>query len=276
MIQLGQINNLVILRITRIGLYLGDDENNEILLPNNVLPPVYVVGEKIEVFVYRDSEDRLIATTRQPKLFLNEFAYLKVKDVSNAGAFLDWGLEKDLLVPYAQQKTEMVAGKSYVVCLYLDMLTNRLAASSRISRFLRNEEAAYAPGEEVSLLIYEKTELGYNAIINGRHQGLLYHNEIYTPITIGDRLAGYIKKIRPDKGIDLTINKPGLENLETNSLKILEYLKRNKGFMKFTDKSDVKEIEQTLQMSKKTFKRALGILYKQRLVRLEPEGTYLI
>ena len=276
MIELGKYNEMIVLRSTSIGLYLGDGETAEILLPNNVVPKDYEIGKPITVFLYKDSEDRVIATTKHPKLTLNQFAYLSIKDVNKAGAFADWGLEKDLMIPYQQQRLPLVKGESHVVCLYLDLLTQRLAGSTKINRFLNNDSNTLTHNEEVELLIFEKTNLVYKAIINQKYYGLLYHNEIFQPIDIGLTINGYIKKLRSDGAIDLTLNQVGLEYLESNAQLIMDYMKKNGGFIKLTDKSDANEMVALLQMSKKSFKRSLGILYKQRLVRLELDGTYLI
>ena len=246
------------------------------LLPNKYIPQDVKEGDEIEVFVYKDSEDRPVATTLTPKIQRHDFAFLEVKDVNNYGAFLDWGLEKDLMVPFFEQAVKMEAGKSYVVYLFLDQETDRLVATSKVEDFLEDEDIELEEGQEVDLLVYKKTDLGYKVIINNLFEGLIYHNEIFQPVQIGDKLKGYIKTLREDKKIDVILQKTGYKNIiEPNSEKILEAIKKHDGFLPLNDKSSPDEIYKSLGMSKKVFKKAIGALYKQKVIIIEKDGIYL-
>lgn len=275
MLDLGVKNTLRILRGTGVGMFLGDEEGNDVLLPKKYIPDDVIVGDDIEVFIYRDSEDRIIATTLEPKIQLNEFAYLQVKAVTQVGAFLDWGLEKDLFVPFREQNKKMEVDKWYAVYLYLDEDTDRLVASCKINRFFEKENIDLTIGQEVDILIFEETDLGINAVINNRYKGLIYENEIFQRIKIGSRTKAYVKNIRDDKRIDLSLQKQGYANVEPNAERILEKLKANNGFLDITDKSDANYVMYQLEMSKKTFKKAVGALYRQRIIRIEDDGIYL-
>ena len=275
MIELGKYNVLKVYHRAKQGLYLGDEEEQDILLPNKYVPEGTEEGDDIPVFVYKDSEDRIIATTLRPKILLHQFACLKVKDVNKYGAFMDWGLEKDLMVPFREQGKKMEVNRWYVVYLYKDSVTDRLVGSSRINRFLEKEDIQLKQGEEVNLLIGESTNMGYKVIINQRYGGVIYRNEIFRKIRIGDKVKGYIKTIREDKKIDVTLQKPGYEHVAPNADHILAKLRENKGFLPLTDKSPPALITDQLEMSKKTFKKAIGGLYKKRLIRIEKDGIYL-
>ena len=277
MIQIGQHNTLRVIKDTEHGLFLGDGEGNEVLLPGKYIPEGASVGDDLEVFVYKDGMARLIATTLKPVFSLNEFAYLEVKSVTTYGAFLGWGIEKDLLVPYREQAQGMEEGKSYVVYLYLDEKSERLVGSTRLNRFLDNEELTVSEGDEVDLLITKFTDMGANVIINNCHRGIVYKNEIFANIKVGDRRKGFVKFIRPSHKIDITLQKQGFdEHVEPTAAHILELLKLNEGYLPLTDKSPPEEIYKQLEMSKKTFKRAIGTLYRQRLIRMEEDGIALI
>lgn len=276
MLHLGIKNTLRILRGTTVGMFLGDNEENDVLLPKKYIPEDAIVGDDIEVFIYKDSEDRVIATTLEPKIQLNQFAYLQVKAVTAIGAFLDWGLEKDLFVPFREQNKMMEEGKWYVVFLYLDDETNRLVASCKVNRYFEKENIDLTIGQEVDLLVFEETDMGLNVIIDGKYKGLIYENEIFQRIKIGTRTKGYIKNIREDNRVDVSLQKQGYENIEPNAELILAKLKANNGFLDITDKSDANYVMYQLEMSKKTFKKAVGALYRQRLVRLEEDGIYLV
>ncbi len=256
--KIGEFNLLSAKRRTLNGYYLIDNENTEILLPNKYVPTGMKPGDEISVFVFKDSEDRLTATTEQPYVLLNEFAVLEVIDVNPVGAFLDWGLEKDLLVPYSEQASKMKVGSSYPVYLYLDEKTQRLAATSKTNRVLEKNEISVKEGEEVDLLICNSTDIGINVIINNIHEGLLYDNELFQAVTPGERITGYIKNIRPDNKIDVSLQKQGYSNVEPNTKKILDSLKDNNGFLNLTDKSDPIVILAKLEMSKKPLKRLLA------------------
>ncbi len=272
---IGQLNNLIVKRITGVGFFLADEAGNEVLLPNKYIPEGLRVNDTIEVFIYNDSEDRPIATTLKPLIKLNEFALLQVKQVSPIGAFLDWGLEKDLLVPFREQNSKMLEGKNYVVHLYTDERTRRLVASAKVHRFLNNDNLQLTEGDEVDLLVFAKSELGFKVIINSQYEGLIYHNEIFKPIKAGDALKGYIKTIRADNKIDVALQKQGFKNMDVNTMRVMDFLKNNKGFLPLTDNSSPEEIAKLLNMSKKNFKKAIGILYKKQAVQLQTDGVYL-
>ncbi len=275
MLHLGIKNTLRILRGTGVGMFLGDDEGNDVLLPKKYVPENAIVGDDIEVFIYRDSEDRIIATNLEPKIQLNQFACLQVKSVTAIGAFLDWGLEKDLFVPFREQNKKMEEGRWYAVYLYLDEETDRLVASCKVNRYFEKENIDLQIGQEVDLLIFEETDLGLNAIINNKYKGLIYENEIFQRIKIGTQTKGFVKNIRDDNRVDLSLQKQGYANVEPNAERILEKLKANNGFLDVTDKSDANYVMYQLEMSKKTFKKAVGALYRQKIIRIEEDGIYL-
>ncbi|MFN3488006.1 MAG: S1 RNA-binding domain-containing protein [Emticicia sp.] len=275
MLHLGIKNTLRILRGTGVGMFLGDDEGNDVLLPKKYVPENAIVGDDIEVFIYRDSEDRIIATNLEPKIQLNQFACLQVKSVTAIGAFLDWGLEKDLFVPFREQNKKMEEGRWYAVYLYLDEETDRLVASCKVNRYFEKENIDLQIGQEVDLLIFEETDLGLNAVINNKYKGLIYENEIFQRIKIGTRTKGFVKNIREDNRVDLSLQKQGYANVEPNAERILEKLKANNGFLDVTDKSDANYVMYQLEMSKKTFKKAVGALYRQKIIRIEEDGIYL-
>jgi uncharacterized protein len=276
MIELGKNNTMKALRMTSVGMYLGNDAGEELLLPNKYVPEGFNVDDDIDVFIYKDSEDRLIATNLVPKIKLHEFACLMVKDVNSVGAFLEWGLEKDLMVPFREQSKAMEVGKRYPVYLYLDERTGRLAASSKIEGFIQKENIKLEVGQKVDLLICYTSDLGVNVIINNKYKGIIYHNDLFTHISIGDKVEGYIKNIREEGKIDVTLQKLGYEQIEDSAAKVLSKLKQNKGVLKLTDKSNPEDIMFRLQMSKKNFKKAIGGLYKQGIIRLEEDGIYLV
>ncbi|MCB0551171.1 MAG: GntR family transcriptional regulator [Phaeodactylibacter sp.] len=276
MIEIGKYNTLKAARRIAHGMVLQDAEGDDVLLPKKFVPENLAPGDDIEVFVYTDSEDWPVATTQRPKAILGEFAYLQVKEVVVFGAFLDWGLDKDLLAPFAEQSKKMERGKGYLVYLLLDEQTDRLIASSKLNKFLETENIELEEGQEVDLLIGTPADLGFTAIINHRYRGLLYKSDLYRPVQPGDRCKGYIKTIRPDKKIDLTLQKPGYAQVEPNAENILQLLRKHEGFLDLHDKSDPEEITARLHMSKKAFKKAIGALYKQRLIRIEEDGVHLV
>ena len=276
MIELGKTNKLRILRNTSVGMYLGDDDNNVVLLPKKYVEPEFQIDDEIDVFIYTDSEDRIIATRLKPFAEINHFAFLNVSEVTKFGAFLDWGLEKDLFVPFKEQKHKMFEGYSYVVYIYVDELTNRIVASSKVNKFISNEVLSVAQGDEVDLLVYNETDMGFTCIINSLHKGLIYHNDIYQDIKVGDDLKGYVKQIREGNLIDLSLQKIGFKHVLSSTDMILEYLKTHDGYLELTDKSSPDLIERRFNMSKATFKKSLGILYRQRQVTLHDDGVRLV
>lgn len=275
MLFIGKYNNLTILRDTSVGFFLGDVEGEEVLLPNKYKTDDMQIDDVIRVFVYNDSEDRPVATTETPKIVRNEFANLEVKDVSEHGAFLNWGLEKDLFVPFREQTTPMEIGEWHVVFLYLDQKTSRLIATTKLDRYLENERLLVKEGDEVDLLVWKKTDLGYNVVVNQFHKGLIYANEVFKTINIGDSLKGYVKKIRDENRLDISLEKQGYENVvEPTAQRILDELKKNNGFLNLSDNSAPEEINRQLGISKKVFKKAIGGLYKQGLIRIATDGIY--
>lgn len=277
MIDIGVYNKLEILRETSVGLYLGDEEGEDVLLPNKYCPETYEIGDKLDVFVYLDYDERKIATNIDPKIKLFQFAQLEVKDVSRIGAFLDWGLEKELMVPFKEQRQRMEVGRWYVVYLDLDESTDRLYASNKIEKFLDNEHLHVEEGDEVDILIYQQTDLGYSVIVNHEHKGLIYSNEIFQKIRIGETLKGHVKKIREENKLDITLQPVGYKQaIDGNTQKVLDYLENNGGHMSLTDKSSPDDIQALLQMSKKNFKKAVGALYKERQITIDKDGIQLI
>lgn len=269
MASIGKINNLRVIREVSIGCYLDGEELGEILIPRRYVPENTKAEDFIDVFIYFDSEDRIIATTEVPKLQLNEIAQLQVVSVTHAGAFLDWGLSKDIFVPFREQKMSMEEGKWYIVGLYIDFETNRLAASAKIEKFIDNTPPNYEPGQEVDLLIYNKTDLGFSAIINNAHWGIIYDNEIFRHLNQGKRIKGYIKKVREDDKIDLILQKSGFDKVDGIAQSILDKLEKNNGVIWLSDKSEPQDIYALLGISKKVFKKAIGGLYKAKLITIE-------
>lgn len=276
MVEIGKINTLKIVRETDVGLYLSDEDKNDVLLPTSFIKEKYKVGDKLDVFIYTDADSKLIASTTKPYLQINEFAYLRVVSISEVGAFLDWGLEKDLFVPFSEQKYKMSEDNFYVVYVYLDTITNRIVASNKIDKFINNDHLIIEEGQEVDLMVYEESPLGFSCIINGLHKGLIYHNDIYKEVFIGDELKGFVKTIREDKLIDISFQKSGFKNVLDSTEVVMEYLNRNNGFVNLHDKSTPEEISIRLSMSKATFKKAIGILYRHRKILIKPDGIYLV
>ncbi len=273
--KIGQLNSLKVCRTTPHGVFLEDDEGEDILLPGKYLTGDEKEGDIKELFVYNDSEDRLVATTETPKIQLNEFAALKVIDVNKSGVFLDWGLDKDLLVPFKEQNKKMQLGQTYVVRMYLDEETDRLVATGKVKKYLSNEELTVQPGDKVDLMVFNQTDLGYEVMINGCHHGLVFRNEVFTSVKSGDLLQGYIKQIREDGKIDVSLQPDKMTHIENSNEVILNALKSQGGKLNVTDKSSPEEIYAAFQMSKKAFKRAIGSLYKQKKIKIE-SGVILL
>lgn len=275
MLTLGVYHNLEIDRDTPPGLFLKDAEGNEVLLPNKYKPDAFDLGDKLEVFVYLDHQERPVATTLKPYITLDDFGYLKCEEVNEIGAFLDWGLEKHLFVPFLEQAYPMKKGEWYLVFCYLDLDTERLVASSKVNAFLDNSELTVEVNEEVDLIVTNKTELGFNVIVNRLHQGLIYHNQVFQPLQTGDNLKGVVKKIRPNGKMDVILQRPGYRGIEPSAKQVMNELELHQGFLPLHDKSSPEEIQKLLQMSKKSFKKAIGTLYKQRFIDIKPDGIYL-
>ncbi|MFH1118403.1 MAG: S1-like domain-containing RNA-binding protein [Bacteroidota bacterium] len=271
----GKTNSLRISKIVDFGVYLDGEQLGEILLPMKWVSEGTKPGDTIKVFIYFDSEDRLIATTMQPLAQVGEFALLKARAVNTVGAFMDWGLDKDLLVPYREQKAKIVAGKYYLVYVFADPLSGRIAGSEKLERFFDPDPSELEAGTEVDLVIWAKSDLGYKAIINNRYEGLIYSSEIFTELQRGEQMKGYVVKVRDDGKIDLSLFKPGYGKVDGLSQKIIDMLKQHHGFIGISDKSPAEEIYQMFGMSKKTFKKAIGTLYKQRILTIEDNGIRL-
>jgi predicted RNA-binding protein (virulence factor B family) len=276
MVEIGKINNLQVVKSLDHGIYLDADELGEILMPSRYVPENCEVGDSLEVFIYLDSADLLLATTETPYVMVGECAYLKVVDVNQAGAFMDWGLPKDLLVPYGEQISPLKIGQSYTVLAYLDESTNRIAATQKLDSYLSEEAQYFKPGQAVDLLIFGKTELGYKAIINNTHIGLIYKNEIFQTLIHGEKLKGFIKAIREDMKIDLCLQLPGKDARDDLNTRILDHMKKNDGISTLTDKSSPEDIYKCFAVSKKNYKKAIGVLYKKRLILIEKDKITLV
>jgi predicted RNA-binding protein (virulence factor B family) len=275
MANIGKYNTLTVVALNETGAYLNADDLGEILLPKYYVPENCQPGDLLEVFIYLDSADRLVATTEKPYGQVDEFVSLKVVQVNKIGAFLDWGLKKDLLVPFNQQHKEMEVDKYYMVRIYLDLRTERIAASSKLDKYLDIWPAQYQQGEKVDLLIAGKTDLGFKAIINNLNWGLLFDNEIFKPLRTGTKITGYIKQIRFDGRIDLSLTRTGNDKVVDFSDALLTYLAANQGFSPLHDKSAPELIKKELGVSKKTFKATVGNLLKKGKLTLEENGIRL-
>jgi uncharacterized protein len=275
--EVGKYNTLQILRGTSVGMYLGDEEGNDVLLPHKYIPENAQIGENIEVFIYRDSEDRLIATTLKPSILLNQFAILEVVAATQFGAFLDWGLEKDLFVPFKEQNHKLQKGQYVPVYLYLDEQTDRVVASAKVHKYFKNLDGVdLDEGQEVDLLVFEKTELGHNVVVNNLYKGLVYENETFRRLAWGDTTKGYVKLIRDEGKIDISLQPLGfLKTLEPNQKAILDKLQQSGGTLNLSDNSDPIEIQEVLEMSKKAFKKAIGVLYKDKKILIKSDSIVL-
>ena len=276
MADLGRYNTLPILRRTDFGIFLDGGDLGDILLPRKYVTDSMQVGEQLKVFLYNDSEDRLIATTLEPHAQVGECAYLKVVSTNHYGAFLDWGLPKDLLVPFSEQQQKLQEGYSYTVFLFVDTETQRIAASTRLEDWLAIDARHFKPRQAVELLIYGKSDLGFKAVVDGTHLGQLYTNEIFRPLHYGERLKGYIKQLRPDGRIDLMLQLPSHIERDQLSEAIIEHLQKNDGVTQLTDKSPPDDIYQAFGVSKSNYKKALGKLYRERLITIDKHQITLL
>jgi len=278
LIPIGQHQDLTLLRHTTVGLYLGDETGDEdVLLPNKYCPDKFTIGEKLRVFVYRDYEERKIATNLMPKILMHQFALLRVTSVSKIGAFMDWGLEKELLVPFREQRKKMEEGRWYIVYLDLDEETDRLYATNKIEKRLQNHTLTVKEGDAAEVLVMKKTDLGFSVIVNQQHEGLIFGSDIFNTLNIGDKLKGYVKQIRSDNKIDISLQPIGFENFnDPNCEMILNTLEANEGFLPISDKTTPEEIYNQFGISKKAYKKAIGTLYKKRKIILLPEGIKLV
>lgn len=275
LVELGKLNQLVVVKEVDFGIYLDGGEFGEVLLPHGLSDTVYSVGETAEVFLYLDSEDRVVATTRQPYAMVGQVANLKVAATTPVGAFLDWGLDKDLLVPFSEQKEPMVKGESYLVVIYID-LSNRIVASAKLDKKLDREPPHYKPGEQVELMICDYTDIGYKAAINGTHWGVLYRDEVFRKLSIGQAVTGYIKKVRDDQKIDLLLDRPGYQQDDKLARQIVRFLKEHDGHSTISDKSSPEVISRVFGVSKKKFKQCIGMMFKNGQIRIEKDGIHLL
>ncbi len=276
MIEIGKYNTLKIVKDLDFGVYLDGGNDLEILLPARYVPKNVKPGDEVEVFIYHDNEGRLIATTAKPHATVGEFKFMEVKSVNQVGAFLDWGIMKDLLVPFKEQKVAMKEGRWYLVYVRLDHVSQRIMASARIEKFLNNTPPTYKVNEEVNILVIDETEIGYKVIINNSHSGLLYHNEVFQRLEKGEERKAYVKAIREDEKIDLSLTKLGYEKIDGVASIILESLEAQGGFLGVHDKSEPELIYSLFRCSKKSFKQAIGTLYKQKRITIEEDGIRLI
>lgn len=275
-IELGKFNTLRVVKEVDFGMYLDGGEEGEILLPSRYVPENCKPGDELTVFIYLDNEERLVATTLTPLVQVGEFACLEVAWINQYGAFLNWGLMKDLFVPFREQKMKMQVGKQYVIHAHLDDESYRIVASAKVDRYLSKEKAPYESGQEVSILIWQKTDLGFKAIIENRYSGLLYESEIFQPLHTGMTLKAYVKQVREDGKIDLILQKPGQGKVEDFAATLLDYIREQGGHITLHDKSPAEEIYDTFGVSKKTFKKAVGDLYKKHVVLLQENGIELV
>jgi len=271
-LQLGKRNDLEVIKEVDFGLYLDGGEIGEILLPKRYVPEGTQIGDVLNVFLYLDSEERLVATTETPLTEVGEFSYLEVSWVNDSGAFLNWGLMKDLFCPFREQKMRMQQGRSYIVYTYIDALTYRIVASAKVDKFLSKDMPPYKVGEQVDILIQQKTDLGFKAIVEGKYSGLIYQSQLFQNIHTGDRLKAFVSNVREDGKIDLVLQGHGRKHVKSFSDSLFEYIQEHDGFCPYHDKSPAEDIYEVFQVSKKTFKQAVGDLYKKKKITLSPEG----
>ncbi|MGB0836084.1 MAG: CvfB family protein [Psychrobium sp.] len=274
LVKLGRVNTLTVVKEVEFGYYLDGQDLGEILLPNSAVESLLAVDDEVDAFIYKDSEDRLIATLKTPKAQVGEIASLKVSAVTSIGAFLDWGLEKELLVPFAEQTERMEEGKSYLVLLYVDV-SNRIVASTKLDKRLHREPVNYTPHQQVDIVIVDHTDIGYKAAINGAHWGVLYRNEVFKELRVGYKTKAYINRVRDDDKIDLLLEKPGYSHNDELANKIIKFLKQNDGFSHVSDKSSPEIISRLFGVSKKKFKQSIGNLLKAGAISVEKDGIRL-
>ncbi|WP_458452261.1 CvfB family protein [Alistipes finegoldii] len=273
MLRAGRIQKLTVSRISDYGLYLADEEQNEVLLPNRYISLTDKPGDEKEVFLYHDSEDRLVATTETPLLRVGEAGYLRVVDKTAHGAFLDWGLYgKDLFLPNRNQQGGIIAGRSYIVYLYEDSVTGRCVATCKLKSFINNDSITVVPRQEVDLLVASESPIGYRVIINNRHWGMLYRNQLFRPIAVGDRTKGYVRKLTEDNRIDVSLQQEGFAQVKDSAEVLLQLVRDNGGFLPLNDDSAPEEVNRLTQTSKKVFKRSLGMLLKRGAVTVDEQG----
>lgn len=275
-IKLGEYNKLTVVKKVDFGMYLDGGDEGEILLPTRYVPEGCKLGDELEVFIYLDQDERPIATTLKPLAKVGDFAYLEVSWVNEYGAFLNWGLMKDIFCPFREQKKRMEKGLSYIVYITIDEDSYRLMATAKVDKYLSQERPSYKHGDEVEMLVWQKTDLGFKVIIDNKFNGLIYENQVFRPLRTGDRIKGYIDHIRQDGKIDVTIQRTGHQQTLDFSEILLNYLKDNNGFCELGDKSPSELISDRFKVSKKTYKKAIGDLYKRRLITIEENGIRLV
>lgn len=276
MVEIGKKNKLLAVRTEDHGFYLDGEDNGHILLPNRYVPQGFAVGDEIEVFVYFDSEDRIVATTEEPFAQVGDFAFLKVVAATKFGAFAEWGVMKDLLIPFREQRTELKEGDLCLVYIYFDKESNRIAGSTKIDHFIGNVPPEYTLGDAVECLVYNKIDIGYLVVVDNKFPGMIYTSEVFQKINNGDKLTAYIKNIRPDDKLDLSLTPIGYDKISDMAIAVLDKLKASNGFIPLGDKSDAERIYDVFKMSKKNFKKAIGDLYKQKLIELDKFSIKLI
>lgn len=276
MVEIGKFNTLKVVKLVDFGVYLDGGNNVEILLPARYITSPLQEGDMIDVFIYTDSEDRLIATTETPLIQVGQFSYLTVKQTTPVGAFLDWGLAKDLLVPFSEQQVRMKVGATYLVYAYLDDNTKRIVASSKIGKFLGNTIPVYRKGDRVDILLYQKSDIGIKVIVDNLHNGIIYNNEIFRKVNIGDVATAFVKQVRPDGKIDLTLSDSSANRIQQLSCEIFDWLMISGGQSALSDKSDPEEIKKLFYCSKKDFKKAIGLLYKEKKITISDDGIKLV
>mgnify|MGYP001785469901 FL=1 len=276
MLRAGRIESLTVSRISDHGLYLADEEQQEVLLPNRYTSLSDKVGDKKEVFIYHDSEDRLVATTETPLLLVGQAGFLRVVDKTPHGAFLDWGLHgKDIFLPNRNQQGGVLVGHSYLVYIYEDAITGRCVATEKLKAYVNNDLISVKPREEVNLLVASQSEIGFRVIVNNRHWGMIYRNQIFRPVAVGDRMTGYVSRITDDNRIDISLQQSGFAQVKDSAEVLLRLLRENGGFLPLNDNSDPDEVKLRTQMSKKVFKRSLGMLLKRGAVTTDEKGMRL-
>jgi predicted RNA-binding protein (virulence factor B family) len=276
MIRIGDYNTLEIIRESEQGIYLSDAEDNQVLLPNRYVPETFQIWDQLEVFVYLDNDERPVAVTDEPYIIRDDFALLRCNQVTDHGAFLDWGLVKELFCPFSEQAFKMKAGGWYLVFCYLDEKTDRLVASSKTNRFLDNKDLTVQQFDEVDLIVSHPSDLGMNVIVNNQHLGLIFHEDIFKDISVGDRLKGFVKKVRDDNKLDIVLGKIGYRKIEPNADLVMQHLEDSReGFLPLNDKSSPDDIKNEFQMSTKNIKKAIGTLYKHTLITIKDDGIYL-
>lgn len=276
MTQLGKINTLTIVKHVEFGVYLDGQNLGEILMPKRYVTSDMKDGDEVTVMVYLDGEERYVATTEEPLAQVGDFAWLKVNKIENAGAFLDWGLSKELLVPFSEQKIKMEEGRSYLVYVYIDKVTDRITASMKLEKFFTVGTPPFVKNEPVNIIVWTPTEIGYKAIVNGKYQGVLYKNEVFKKLSTGQKMKAFIKKVRDDDKIDLVLDQPGYEKIDSTAQSIMTLLTKAGGFLPYNDKTDPEVIYRIFGISKKAFKQSIGNLFKQRIITISETGIELV